>query len=74
MTTAAIRERLQEYIRTAEDKKVEASYTMMETEIKSDYDYWNDAAFIAELDRRSADYKSGKVASISWEQAKARFN
>jgi len=33
MTTAKIRERLLEYVRYADDKKVQAIYTMVEDEI-----------------------------------------
>jgi putative addiction module component (TIGR02574 family) len=71
MTTPAIRQKLYDYIRVAEDKKVKAIYTMLEEEIEENYDHWKDKAFVAELNRRAADYKSGKVKGISWEDAKA---
>jgi len=45
MTTAAIRHKLYDYIRVAEDKKVKAIYTMLAGEIEEDYDYWNDKKF-----------------------------
>lgn len=73
MTTKAIRHKLYDYIRVAEDKKVKAIYTMLAGEIEEDYDHWNDKAFVAELDKRSADFKSGKVKGVTWEDAKAQI-
>jgi putative addiction module component (TIGR02574 family) len=73
MTTTAIREKLYDYIRVAEDRKVKAIYTMLEQEIEEVYDYWNDKDFIAELDKRSDDYKKGKTKGVPWEEAKARI-
>ncbi len=72
MTATAIRQKLYEYIRVAEDKKVKAIYTMLEEEIEEEYDHWNDKAFIGELDRRSADYKNGRVKGMSWEEARIK--
>jgi hypothetical protein len=73
MTTAAIRHKLYDYIRVAEDKKVKAIYTMLAGEIEEDYDYWNDKNFVAELEKRSADLISGKTEGVSWEEAKAEI-
>lgn len=70
MTSLAIREKLYNYIRVAEDKKVKAIYTMLENEIEEVHDYWNDESFVQELDNRSADYKSGKDKGILWDVAK----
>ena len=73
MTTTSIRHKLYDYIRAAEDKKIKAIYTMLEEEIEGNYDYWNDKDFVDELDRRSEDFKSGKVKGILWEDAKAKI-
>jgi putative addiction module component (TIGR02574 family) len=71
MTTAAIRQQLHNYLEVAEDKKVKAIYTMMEEEIKeSAVDYTDE--FKAELDRRYADYKSGKAKMLTAEESKKR--
>jgi len=35
------------------------------------YEWWNDKEMMAELDRRSADLRSGKVKGISLEESKA---
>ena len=71
MTTAAIRHKLYDYIRVAENKIVKAIYIMLAGEIEEDFDYWNDKSFIAELEKRSADFKSGSIEAVSWEEAKA---
>lgn len=73
MTTTSIRQKLYDYIRVAEDRKVKAIYTMLEAEIEESYDYWNDKDFVAELDKRSSDYRSGKVKGVPWDEAKIRI-
>ncbi len=72
MTTAAIRQKLYEYIRVADDKKVKAIFTIVEDEI-ADFEWMNDKEFLAELERRSNEYKSGKVKGIPWDEAKKQI-
>jgi putative addiction module component (TIGR02574 family) len=72
MTTALIRQKLYEYIRVADEKKVKAIFTMVEDELQ-DYDWSKDKEFLAELNKRTADYKSGKVKGIPWEEAKKQI-
>jgi hypothetical protein len=73
MTAITIRQKLYDYIRVAEDRKVKAIYTMLEDEIEEVYDYWNDKNFVTELNKRSADYKNGKVKSAPWDKVKAQI-
>ncbi|RZA03335.1 MAG: hypothetical protein EOP47_03255 [Sphingobacteriaceae bacterium] len=73
MTTAAIREKLHEYINIADDKKVEAIYTMVEDEIINTTDIWEDEVFLNELDRRMEELKSGKVKPVTLEEFKTKF-
>jgi putative addiction module component (TIGR02574 family) len=73
MTATSTRQKLYDYIRVAEDKKVKAIYTMLEEEIEEAHNYWNDKDFIKELDKRSADYKTGKIKAVPWEEAKAQI-
>jgi putative addiction module component (TIGR02574 family) len=73
MTTAKIRERLSEYIRFADDRKVQAIYTMVEDEIIEHFDLWKDKDFIKELDRRIEELESGKVKGSTWDEVKAKF-
>ncbi|MCM5526825.1 addiction module protein [Parasegetibacter sp. NRK P23] len=73
MATANIRQKLYDYIRVADMRKVKAIYTMLEDEIEVAYDYWNDKDFVADLDRRSEDYKTGRVQGVSWEDTKMKI-
>lgn len=68
MTATAIRTKLYDYIKSADDKKVKAIYTILENEIEENYNHWSDKNFLAELDRRSEEYKSGKVKGVTWEE------
>ena len=70
MTTAAIREKLQDYIRFADDKKVKAIYTILENEITSEYKWYEDEAYVKELDQDVKDYESGKTKGYTWEEVK----
>jgi putative addiction module component (TIGR02574 family) len=72
MSTATIRERLFEYIRFADDKKVGAIYTMVEDDIIERLDLWEDKDFLKEIDRRIEEIETGKVTGSTWEQVKAR--
>jgi putative addiction module component (TIGR02574 family) len=63
MTTAAIRQKLHNYLEVANDKKIKAIYTMVEEAIEESQEQYTDE-FKAELDRRHAEYKKdGKVIS-----------
>ena len=70
MSIDMIRERLIAYMQSAEDKKLEAIYTMLEEEICTDEHSWDDA-FIAEMERRSTSYNNGSAKTYSWEETKA---
>ena len=60
MRAIQIRQRLYEYIRFAEEKKVKAIFTIVEEEIKEKQEVWNNA-FVKEMQRRSKEIESGKV-------------
>lgn len=73
MNTNTIRQKLYDYIRGAEDWKIKAIYTMLKEEIEESYDHLYDKAFLAELEKRSADRNSGKSSVVSWPEAKAQI-
>ncbi len=52
MTTTAIRARLYDYIRVADDKKVKAIYELLEDQIVSKCHWSEDKEFVAELEER----------------------
>jgi hypothetical protein len=59
MNTAAIRAKLQDYIRVADDKKLKAIYVMVEEEINEADPVAYTPALKSELDRRVAYYLKG---------------
>lgn len=71
MTISAIREKLYDYIRIADDKKIKAIYMMLEDEITEDIQWRNDNPFVRELDRRHTDWKSGKEEAFTTQQIDA---
>lgn len=73
MNTATIRQKLYDYIKVADDKKVKAIYTIIESEISEMTNWWNDEKFIEELDKRSADLKSGKDKGVNWLELKRKL-
>ncbi len=73
MNTTTIRQRLSEYIKVADDKKIKAIYTIIENDINEMNNWWNDERFIVELENRSSDLRSGKDKGISWEELKKEF-
>ena len=70
MNTSAIRKTNSQYIKVADDKKVKATYTIIEKEINEMDQWWNDKNLIDELNSRYADLKSGKDQGIGWEELK----
>jgi hypothetical protein len=70
MNTATIREKLYEYIRVADDRKVRAIYTIIENDVVEPYEWWNDNELLTELDHRSEQIKSGNDPGMLWEDAK----
>ncbi|MEN9598575.1 MAG: hypothetical protein RL596_886 [Bacteroidota bacterium] len=73
MGTLSIRRELHNYLELADDKKVKAMYVMMEQDIREKaVDYTEE--FKAELDRRYANYKSGKAKLVSSSESKKRIS
>lgn len=72
MTTVAIREKLHDFVNTADDKQVETLYSIFEDQMSSEYDHWKDEAFVNEIDKRLNDFESGRVKGIPWEEVKLK--
>lgn len=74
MTTAAIRSKLYDYIRVADDKKLHAIYNLLEGEIEKVTEWWEDKEFILELDRRDRALETGEDKGTSLEEMTASIN
>ena len=59
MTASTVREKLYDYIRVADEKKLKAIYMMLEDEISEELDWWENAAHMKELDKRYKKWNDG---------------
>jgi len=59
MKSLELRQKLHHYIENAEEKKLQAIFTMVEDEIKEYYDHWNDEEFVNKLHKREQAYLNG---------------
>jgi hypothetical protein len=73
MNAAAIRDRLYDYIRVADDKKIKAIYMMLEDDIAEKAEWWKDAAFVSELEKEYEAWDSGKDKGYSLADIKAEI-
>ncbi|OSZ78845.1 hypothetical protein CAP35_11520 [Chitinophagaceae bacterium IBVUCB1] len=71
MKVAEIRERLQYFIQTAEEKKLKAIYTLVEDDI-AEQSLWEDESFVSEMETRYNEYKSSKVKTSTLEQVETK--
>jgi hypothetical protein len=69
MTATQIRQRLREYIDTAEEKKLKAIYTLLQDDMPGNINLTNDQQKI--LDKRMADHEAGIGRTYSWEETVA---
>ena len=46
MTITAIREKLQDYIKTADDKKIKAIFTLVENDMQKEVEWWENKEFL----------------------------
>ena len=70
-TINMIRHKLYDYIRVADDKKIQAIYHLLESEIEETNEWWENKPFVAELDQRYEALASGKDKGFTVEQLKA---
>lgn len=70
MSTAAsaIRHKLYDYIRVAEDKKLFAIYNLLENEIEETSEWWKDKQIVTELDCRYQALETGSDKGYNIEQ------
>lgn len=72
MKSTAIREKLYDYIRFADEKKVKAIYTIIENDMIVRDSPWEEESFVKELNRRTDEYEKNSKMSSSWEEVKAK--
>jgi hypothetical protein len=72
--SAAIRHKLYDYIRLADDKKLTAIYNLLEGEIEETSEWWKDKSFVEELDKRYEAMENGSDKGFTVEQLKASID
>jgi len=70
MTTTAIREKLYEYIKDADDEKIKNIYSLFEDQMAPAKDWSEDKEFVAELNERVRRYEAGIDPGYSIEEVK----
>jgi hypothetical protein len=73
MTAAAIRQKMYEYIRFADEKKVKAIYTIVADEANEIAEWWEDKKLLEKAAQADADMESGKDKGITWQKAKKQL-
>jgi hypothetical protein len=69
MSTAQIKQKLHDYIDSAEDRKLKAIYTLLEDEISEDYALSN--AQKKEIDKRLIELENGIGRTYKWDEVVA---
>ncbi|WP_184546845.1 addiction module protein [Mucilaginibacter sp. FT3.2] len=69
MRTSQIRKQLHDYIETAENDKLKAIYTLLQSEISDGYELTK--AQREELDKRFKDHQNGVGRSFTWDETLA---
>jgi hypothetical protein len=73
MDTVAIREKLHGLIDTIGDEKIEAIFSIFEDQLSESYNWWEDDEFVADLEQRVEDIKTGKDKGVTWEEIKIKI-
>ena len=74
MTTTAIRQKLYEYIRFSDDKKVKAIYSVVSGETNETTEWWHDKKLLEKVRQADADMDSGKDEGIEWSELKKELS
>lgn len=70
----AIRHKLYDFIRVADDKKLTAIYHLLENEIEQTQEWWKDNTFTNELDQRYKALEDGADKGFTIDELKNSVN
>ena len=71
MNASTIRDKLYDYIRVADDKKIKAIYTMLEDDITEEIEWWNNAVFVSALEKEYETWDSSQEKGYSMAEINA---
>jgi len=72
--SALIRNKLYDYIRVADDKRLYAIYSLLENEIEKTSEWWKDKGLVEELDHRYGALESGADKGVTVEKLEASID
>jgi len=72
MTITAMKEKLHEYIDSANEADVVEMYSFLRNDNAGPVNHWDDEEFVAEMDRRFAEMENGTDKGVTWEEVKKR--
>ena len=74
-TAVTLRDKLHQFINSAEERKIEALYVMFEEEIeiKATDEFTLTAKEIEDLDKQRENYLSGKSKTYNWEEVETEL-
>jgi hypothetical protein len=61
MNAGNIREKLYDYIRVADEKKLKAIYTILEDDITEETEWWKNASLVSTLEKDYQEWEEGKA-------------
>ena len=68
-----LKEQINDYLVQLNDKQMKAVLTVVKTFAEEqETEVWGDTSFIAELDRRTAEYESGKAKVLTLDEIETR--
>ncbi len=67
------REKLYDFIRVADDKKIQAIYSLLEDEITETNEWWQDKGVVSELDKRYKNWQTNKDKGYTVGETKAHL-
>lgn len=70
MTTSIIRDKLYDFIKTADEKKLKAIYMILEDDIIGKSAWWKDKEFMKELEHRYDAWETGKEKGYTLEEVR----
>lgn len=73
MNTATIRQKLHQYLESAEENKIKAIYTMLEAELNAQESFILSEAQIALLEKERTLHLQGKSKSYNWDEVKRKI-
>lgn len=74
MKVAAIRDKLSDYIRRADDEKIKAMYVLLKDNINEDVSWWQNNDLLKEFEADYKNWKSGKTKGYTLDEVESKID